>query len=232
MVAIILHLYYQDLWEDFKQKLLPILDSNIHLFVTTNVDNDITDDVRKFAKEVYIIENRGMDFGPFIQVYNKIKDDGYNYFLKVHTKKSKHNKELGNVWREKLTEVFFDSKEGFDAIIDALNSDETLYMAGAYSCFYDRIKEPIGSASLVENADTIKSVNSFLNIETHGCFFAGSIFMVSKKYLDILFKNVILNEFESIFNHTYSSGISTSHAMERLIGYGVEYHGGKFLIIN
>lgn len=232
MVAIILHLYYQDLWEEFKQKILPVLDHNVHLFVTVNNKTDITEDVKKYAKEIYVIENKGMDFGPFIHVYNKIQDSGYKYFLKIHTKKSKHNKELGNVWREKLTEVFFDSKEGFSAIIDTLNSDDTVYMAGAYSCFYDRIKEPIGSASLVENADTIKSVNSFLNIETHGCFFAGSIFMVSKKYLDMLFKNVILKDFELIFDHTYNSGTSSSHAMERLIGYGVEYYGGKFLIIN
>lgn len=232
MVAIILHLYYQDLWDDFKKKLLPIIDDNIHLFVTTNSDNDVTDDIRKYAKEVYIVENIGMDFGPFINVYNQIKNDGYDYFLKIHTKKSKHNNKLGNVWREKLTEVFFNSKSGFNTIVETMIIDDSIYMAGAYSCFYDRMKEPLGSLSLMDNEETIKIVNSFLNIETHGCFFAGSIFMASKKYLDILFKNVILDEFELIFNHTYNSGVSTSHAMERLIGYGVEHHGGKFLIIN
>lgn len=232
MVAIILHLYYQDLWEEFKQKILPIIDDDVHLFVTTNNETDITNDVRKHAKQVYIIENKGMDFAPFIHVYNEIKNSGYDYFLKVHTKKSKHNKNLGNVWREKLTEVFFNSKEGFTAVIDTLKSDESIYMAGAYSCFYDRLKEPLGSLSLMDNKETIQIVNSFLNVENHGCFFAGSIFMVSKKYLDILFENVILDEFKLIFNHTYNAGVSTSHAMERLIGYGVEYHGGKFLIIN
>jgi lipopolysaccharide biosynthesis protein len=232
MVAIILHLYYQDLWDDFKNKLLPIIDDNIHLFVTTNSDTDVTADVRKYAKKVYIVENNGMDFGPFINVYNKIKNDGYDYFLKIHTKKSKHNKKLGDVWREKLTEVFFNSKEGFNTIIEAMKVDDSIYMAGAYSCFYDRTKEPLGSVSLLDNKETIKIVNSFLNVEAHGCFFAGSIFMVSNKYLDMLFKNVILDEFESIFNHTYNSSTSTSHAMERLIGYGVEYYNGKFLIIN
>lgn len=232
MVAIILHLYYQDLWDEFKEKILPIIDDDVHLFVTTNSETDVTNDVRKYAKQVYIIENKGMDFGPFIHVYNEIKDSGYDYFLKVHTKKSKHNKNLGNMWREKLIEVFFNTKEGFTAVVDTLKSDESIYMAGAYSCFYDRLKEPLGSLSLIDNKETIKIVNSFLNVGNHGCFFAGSIFMVSKKYLDILFKDVNLNEFKLIFDHPYNLGVSTSHAMERLIGYGVEYNGGKFLIIN
>lgn len=232
MVAIILHLYYQDLWEEFKQNILPIMDDTVHLYVTTNDDTDIINDVRKYAKDVYIVENMGMDFKPFIHVYNKIQGLDYKYFLKIHTKKSKHNEKLGNVWREKLTEVFFSSKKGFNTIVETMIIDDSIYMAGAYSCFYDRMREPLGSGALLYNKETISTVNSFLNIETHGCFFAGSIFMVSKKYLDILFKNVILDEFELIFNHTYNSGVSTSHAIERLIGYGVEHHGGKFLIIN
>lgn len=232
MTAIILHLYYQDLWEEFKGKILPILDENVHLFVTINYHSDITKDVIKYAKEVYVIENKGMDFGPFINVYNKIRGDGYDFFLKIHTKKSKHNNRLGDVWRGKLTDVFFNDKESFDTIVETMKVDESIYMAGAYSCFYDRIKEPLNSLSLLDNKETIKNVNSFLNIGDHGCFFAGSIFMASNKYLDMLFKNVILDEFEKIFDHVYSSSTSTSHAMERLIGYGVDYYNGKFLTIN
>lgn len=232
MVAIILHLYYQDLWEEFKQNILPIMDDTVHLYVTTNDDTDIINDVRKYAKDVYIVENMGVDFKPFIHVYNKIQKLDYKYFLKIHTKKSKHNEQLGKIWREKLTEVFFNSKEGFDAIIETFNSDSNIYMAGAQSCFYDRMREPLGSGALVDNKETIETVNSFLKIETHGCFFAGSMFMVSKKYLDMLFKDIILDEFELVFNHPYLTGTSASHAMERLVGYGVEHYGGKFLLIN
>jgi len=232
MTAIIFHLYYQDLWEEFKEKIIPILDDSVHLFVTVNYESEITEDIRLYAKEIYLLDNKGMDFGPFLNVYNTIKNEKYEYIIKLHTKKSKHNKELGDVWREKLTEVFFYNKESFDLIIETMNSNPEIYMTGAYSCFYDRIKEPLTGASLIENKETIKNINSFLNVSTHGCFFAGSIFMVSKKYLDMLFKNVILEDFILEFNHDYSPGVSSAHAMERLIGYGVEYYGGKFLTLN
>lgn len=232
MVAIILHLYYQDLWEEFKQNIIPILDDNVHLFVTVNYESDVTNDIKLYAKKLYLIDNVGMDFGPFITVYNEIKESNYKYLIKLHTKKSKHNKELGDIWRQKLTEVFFHNKETFNTIIDVLNSDDSIYMAGAYSCFYDRIKEPLGSGALIDNEKTIKNINSFLKISNHGCFFAGSIFLVSKKYLDMLFKNVIFEDFILEFNHEYTPGTSSAHAMERLIGYGVEYYGGKFLTLN
>lgn len=232
MTAIILHLYYQDLWEEFKNNISLLLNDDVHLYVTVTEHTPITDDIKNYAKEIFLVENKGMDFGPFIYAYNKIRHLNYKNILKIHSKKSVHNMNMGNVWRKKLTEVFFNSKDTFLDILNAMNDDDTIFMAGAYSCFYDKIKENRDSLAKIKNEQTINKVNSFLKLKnTHGCFFAGSIFMVSTKYLDMLFKNVNLDEFYLEFNHEYTNDVSLAHAMERMIGYGVENYNGKFLIL-
>jgi lipopolysaccharide biosynthesis protein len=236
MTAILLHLYYQDLWWEFKQKILPLLNDSVHLYVTTTTttteNSDIVNDIKHHAKKVFIIENRGADFGGFIFAYKEVMDKNYDFFLKIHSKKSLHNPDLGTIWRKKLTEIFFDDKDYFEKILFTMNKDQKIFMAGAYSCFYDKQKEPLNSLFHLENQHTLKKLNGFLNISNHGCFFAGSMFLVSKKYLDLLFKNVNLDELYSAFDVEYSTGISLQHAFERMIGYGVEFYNGIFLIID
>jgi lipopolysaccharide biosynthesis protein len=196
MTAILLHLYYQDLWEEFKEKILPLLSDSVHLYVTTTEDTEIIRDI------------------------------------KIHSKKSLHNGDLGIIWRKKLTEVFFSDKDSFEKILVTMKKDSNIFMAGAYSCFFDRQREPLQSHFHLQNKETLKKLDSFLNISNHGCFFAGSMFMVSKKYLELLFKNVNLDTLYYSFDKQYSAECSLQHAFERMIGYGVDFYNGKFLIID
>jgi lipopolysaccharide biosynthesis protein len=232
MVAIILHLYYQDLWQEFKQKLLPLLNENVHLYVTVNGTSEHLGDIFKHAKKAYILENRGADFGPFLYVFNEIKDMGYKHVLKIHGKRSLHNQKLGDIWRKKLTEVLIETPEVFNSVIDSMNKDERVFMAGAYSCFYDTKKEPLDSPGRSSEEGSITKLNTHLRSATHGSFFAGSMFMASKKYLDLLFKDVDLTKLYGEFEAGYHRSGTMAHAMERVIGYSVEHYGGKFLIIN
>ena len=232
MVAIVLHLYYQDLWDEFKDKIIPLLNDNVHLYVTVNDISVIVQDVMLYAKDVYILENRGIDFGPFVYTYNQIRNIGYSHIIKVHSKKSLHNRKIGPEWRKRLTEVLIGSNDIFNSVIDAMKSDDRLFMAGAYSCFYDRIKEPIKGSGRILCLTAMEKLNTFLNIETHGSFIAGSMFAVSTKYLDLLFNNCDLEKLYSEFEVGYSVNVSMAHAMERMIGYGVEHYNGKFLILN
>ena len=54
--CILLHLYYQDLWEEFKDKLQPILNDNVHLYVTICKDNtQYYKDIKRIAKSVFLV---------------------------------------------------------------------------------------------------------------------------------------------------------------------------------
>ena len=87
--AIILNLYYNDLWAEFKSKLEPILErGDVDLYVTlTEDDISAKEDIEKLTDKVYVLENRGLDVGPFIFVMNEIKDLNYTSIFKIHSKK-------------------------------------------------------------------------------------------------------------------------------------------------
>ena len=232
MVAIVLHLHYQDLWGEFKDKISPLLSDTVHLYISVNEFTPIVNEMVEYAEDVFILENKGADFGPFVYTYNRIRSKGYKQIVKVHGKKSLHNIKIGDTWRKKLTQVLIESVEVFESVISAMNNDSRIFMAGAQSCFYDRAKEPIDGKGRTDCLPYIDKLNEYVNIETHGCFIAGSMFAVTTEYLELFFKDVDLDTLYNNFRIGYFREASLEHAMERMIGYGVEYHNGKFLVIN
>jgi len=235
MVAILLHLYYQDLWEEFKEKLLPILSDTTHLYVTVNDENEYLEDIKKYAKEIYIVENKGMDIGPFIFAYSKIQHDNYKYVVKLHTKKSLIHEvnipNLGENWRKNLVNCILKSPEHFSHIISYMNQNPEIYMGGSEIHFYNRAREPYNNPDRQDASKPIEKINKFLNVEDHGCFIAGSMFIVTTNYLNKLFKNIELSDFYNEFNEGYSRGGTLAHGFERVIGYGVESLNGKYLLL-
>jgi lipopolysaccharide biosynthesis protein len=228
--CIILHLYYQDLWPEFKEKILPILSDNTHLYVSINEHTEYTKDIEKYSKEVFLVENRGMDFGPFIYVYNKIRKFKYKYIIKLHSKKSLHTPGIGDYWRTTLTNAIIGSNDQLQNIIDFMETDSNIFMASSAEFYYDMEREPINSTTRVASLPFINKVRKFIHSNNHGCFFAGSMFVVTANYLDILFGNANLNELYNQFESGYLRD-SLAHAMERVIGYGVSTHNGKYLTI-
>lgn len=237
MIAIVLHLYYQDLWEEFKGKIVPLLNDNTHLYITVNEESEYTDDMKKFAKELYVVKNKGTDFGPFVYVWNLIKDDGYDYVLKLHGKKSKdiskiHGMHFGTIWRHQLVDAIIKDVEKFYTIIDFMKENPSVHMAGSQRHFYDKERESFNHVNRSNCLNSINKLLKYVNTDNHGCFFAGSIFLVTTNYLKMFFGNCDLNDLYEEFEEYYSSkGELLSHGMERVIGYGVERHDGKFLIV-
>jgi len=237
MVAIILHLYYQDLWGEFKSKIIPLLNDNTHLYITINEESEYAEDMRSFSKNVFIVKNKGMDFGPFVYVWNMIKDDGYDYILKLHGKKSesasmKWGQHFGTVWRHQLINPIINTQEKFDTIINFMKENPTIYMAGSQRHFYDTEREHINHVNRINCLTSIEKLLKKVNSQEHGCFFAGSIFLITTDYLKKFFGDCDLKSLYEEFEEYYSSdGETLAHAMERVIGYGVESNSGKFLTL-
>lgn len=234
MVAILLHLYYQDLWLEFKSKIIPLLNKNVHLYITVNEESEYTDDMRSFAKKVFIVKNKGMDFGPFIYSWNEIKDIGYDYVLKLHSKKSessihKMGKDFGTDWRNDMVNALIKNKYQFDMIIDTLKKSPEIYMVGSKKWFISENKETVDNQYRLRCISSIKKLLSFVNSQEHGSFFGGSIFLVTSDYLKKLFGDCNLVSLYEEFEDYYSSyGETLAHGFERVIGYGVTKNNGKF----
>ena len=228
--AIILHLYYQDLWPEFKEKILPILSDTTHLYVSINEHTEYTNDIKQHASEVFLVENRGMDFGPFIYVYDKIRNQNYKYIVKLHGKKSLHTPNIGDHWRQSLVNSMIISPEHFNHIINFMDTDSNIFMASSLQYYFDTARESLEHPNRIRADQFIRKVCSFIDAGHHGCFFAGSMFIVTTHYLELLFKNTDLTQLYDQFEPGYHSD-SFAHGMERVIGYGVYTHSGSYLTI-
>jgi lipopolysaccharide biosynthesis protein len=101
--AVILHIYYPELWDEINSYLLN-LQGQFDLFVSVpnSVKFDTTNILQHFPQaHIYRCENRGRDIAPFIKIFKAIYSANYQYICKIHTKKTTH-RENGEQWRQDL----------------------------------------------------------------------------------------------------------------------------------
>jgi len=239
--AIIVHLYYNDLWPEFKSKIEPIMKrGDVDLYVTmSEEDTTAKSEIEKTTKNVFVLPNRGLDVGPFIYIMNEIKDLDYISIFKIHTKKSLHHGQdpsFGINWRNNLIDSLIGNMEIFNEITSILERDP-ISMFGSKKFLMgfslDAINIPYHYGVI---HDTIKELN--LNIRESqkngsvcfsktGRFFAGTMFATSHTYIKEVFKNCDMIKFYESLPKGYVYN-SNAHAMERIFGYYVEELNGNF----
>ena len=106
-IAVVIHVYYCDVFAEILNYLAVIYSFELKLYVTTTPDNEelvmsqLTAQKHDFLLKV--VENRGRDILPFLRVMPTVIKAGHSFLVKVHTKKSLHRSD-GAVWREDLYE--------------------------------------------------------------------------------------------------------------------------------
>lgn len=99
-LAVIVHLYYLDMWGQVEEGLSRISqDFDLYISVPVGYSDISIDNVSKYHKNTNIVKvpNRGRDVLPFATIMNRIRKLNYDYVLKLHTKKSKHRSD-GSDW--------------------------------------------------------------------------------------------------------------------------------------
>jgi len=83
-----------------------------------------------------------------------------------------------------------------------------------------------------QNTPAIDAVNGILNLNTLSeyKFIAGSMFAVSKTYLELLFNNKEMDIYNILQPYAPNNG-SVAHGLERLIGANVDAFGGIIELI-
>lgn len=124
-LAVIVHLYYPEMWE-YVAKNLSAIPEPYDIFVTTTLDKvekvrEMTDGYRV---QILSYPNRGRDVLPFLRCMYLIKDCGYSYILKLHSKKSPHRKD-GNVWASSIIESLLPSKKIIEKTLQVLDDSRT-----------------------------------------------------------------------------------------------------------
>jgi lipopolysaccharide biosynthesis protein len=213
-IAVIIHLYYTDLWEEFKEYLKNIK-HNYDLLVSIPVEVFVdTKEILKFHDNAYIYRNinRGRDIAPFLSIFKAIYPLRYKFGLKFHSKKSPHRKD-GDLWRISVLNKIAGSSEIVDVILNTFyeNNDIGVIIPKNIAVSY---KAHEGS-----NRKHLKNLCEMLGINWQGedfLFPAGTFFWFRFKALEDLMRlNLSLEDFEPEFHQLDGC---LHHAIERLIG--------------
>lgn len=209
--AIILHLYYIDLWDEIKSKLKH-LDGNFDLYININNTAD-TDFIKQVRGEyplayIYSCENRGRDILPFVQMYEDVVSRGYKYACKIHSKKSPHRSD-GDKWRNHLIESLLGSKERISQAKNLLDGNTGIVVAKGNLLSY---REWAGS-----NEYWVSEFSSKANINMPDDFTfpAGTMFWFSPNVFTKLIGNIDISNFE--IEKGQIDG-AKAHAVERIFG--------------
>jgi lipopolysaccharide biosynthesis protein len=209
--AIILHLYYVDLWEEIYEHLKNFKEP-VDLYININNNASISE-IEKIRKDypsanLYSYENRGRDILPFLHTLEIVLKLQYKYICKIHSKKSLHLDD-GGKWRDQLIKNIIGTTEQIKKSKNYLDNGAGVVVAKNNSFSY---QDWVGSNEayvnkLAEKANIIIS-EDFL-------FPAGSMFWFNPLIFKNLNKYIQSNEFR--LEEGQLDG-TIAHAVERIVG--------------
>ncbi len=223
--AVIIHLYYPDVWEELKQYLSNIGNNfDLYINVNQNIDFDSLNNIRNEFPKAFIVclENRGRDILPFLEIYRTIEDKDYKYICKLHSKKSFHRID-GDIWRDHLVQSLIGSKKRVQKAKKLLDENSNgIVVAKGNSLSYN---DWIGS-----NEYNIKSFakKANINIPKNFNFPAGSMFWFKPKALKLLTENLDQDAFAPEEGQVDGT---MAHATERLFGLICKHNNFKIIEI-
>jgi len=173
-VAIIVHIFYFELWGEILNKLKQ-LNPSYHLYIT--VPDELYDKVLKLKfpnvpVKIYKYENIGMDIYPFLKVLGELKKDNIDIFCKLHTKKG--NPQTGELWRKTLLEHTVGSNQLFTSVVSIFGKDKELKIVG--SAFFYKSVGYLSKRFLNDIKKTLKKITIHKKDLNNEGFFAGSMF--------------------------------------------------------
>lgn len=212
-LAIVIHAFYEDVFAEMLTRLLQIKNVPFKLFVTSPHDqaNRIDGVLRSsgISYQLMPVNNRGRDVLPFLKIIELVAEEGYDYLLKVHTKKSNHRKD-GEIWRNDLYDKLLDGNVMRKALT-SFKSDANLGIIGPSGHivpmdFYwgsNAQSVELLARRLGKTSEQIKSLN----------FVAGTMFFARMSALSPIL-NLAINE-EDFEQEAGQIDGTLAHAVER-----------------
>jgi len=218
-IAVVLHLYYTESWWMFKAAL-----KNLHqpydLFISLpDHQLEFADKVRADYKHAYIFEspNRGRDVLPFMQIASKLESMGYEYVLKMHSKKSPQRKD-GSKWFKQLVSNLLPAKpEVMAKLIKTLDQPNTGIIGPKGQYISLMVNFPANGPRIAEALSNIyypKLTDKVIRSRRQYGFFAGTMFWARLDALrPVLARDFKVNRFDP---ERGQIDATFAHALERV----------------
>ena len=232
-ILVHLHIYYPSLYDELKSYINNITDG-FDLYVSMAEEHkDIIDDLQNNFKNVNIdiVENRGYDVGPFIEVLNKVNLDDYSYIIKLHTKRDIKDKGIyltngfivyGDRWRNDLLSFMKHYKKA----INLLENNKKVGMIAGTNVILTQ-KQDEKEENLIQNIKDIYKKFDIIPENDKYLFVAGTMFIVRAELFKKLQNKFKLEDFE-----TPQKEPTLAHKLERIFGMIVCYNGYKITNYN
>jgi lipopolysaccharide biosynthesis protein len=214
-IAIVLHLYYPDLWIEMREAIERIRQP-FDLFVS--LVKGSSEHMRPRIKQafpnahVFDFENRGRDIGPFLVLLQSGLLFQYELICKLHTKRSPH-REDGSEWRGALISGVLGNPTQIDHIVSSFRSDPDIGMVVADGNIYR------GHHHWASNEPILAKLLSRIGISPDvrdRAFPGGSIFWIRPLLLRTLEgAGIRIEDFEP---EPVQEDGSLPHAVERMFG--------------
>lgn len=216
--AIFIHLYYQDIWTEIKNRLVLLtFDYDLYVSICSEHADEVSNDVFKFKKNAIVtsVENRGADYGGFFELLNISFDNNseYDWILKIHGKKSELvNPVKGERWRKELINTLIPNN--FE-IINNKMLDNSIGMIGVKSYLMSQTSSDTRAGKSV-NQENIDEFRARYDISDNTLkFFAGSMFWIKYDILKSTFDADRITQYD--FGKGHALDGTKAHAMERFM---------------
>lgn len=228
-IAVVVHVYYPELWSEIASRLKAIT-HQFDLFVTTTYENAALVQAAVIADfpsaRIKNLPNRGMDIVPFLSLVPTLVNEGYLAVCKVHTKKGFDDSAA--VWRDVMLDSLLGSEHNFSICVEAFDKEERLSIVGPAILYQS------GPRLMYENGDNLSRIVQAAygkNVpQGDWGFFAGTMFWVRPQLLQSLahFTTHQLDNDEFV----YKKDGRIEHALERFFGLLPVLHGGLVGLLN
>jgi len=215
-IAIVIHLFYNDIWDE---EIKPYLDAikiphDTYVTIPKTIPEEIIIKILQNNQDItfYETENRGRDVLPFLQVMHHLGTDSYQYVCKIHTKKSA-GRDLGTVWRKLLYFDLIGSNGTVSDIIDIFEEDKNIGMITGKNTILDSEKY------YLSNRKKTDKLLKLLNLELKGNyqFAGGTMFWIRPNIIEPLIK--LYHTGQLVFESELGQMDDTlAHAIERFLG--------------
>lgn len=221
-LAVHLHLYYLEQWNETKEYLRNIDNNPYDLYVSLTQDNPVLiQKIKEFHQETkfFVVENRGYDVGAFIYFLHQISLSDYDLILKLHTKgKNGSDWRIGSYpisreyWSKLLFAGLLGSREVFAKNMQAFAEFPELGMIGSKYLITSNLKNYKPVYQQVQ--ELMKKITGHSSKKIK--FVAGTMFMVRSCLLQKIKDNIVFEDFEPTDKEIKDGTLA--HILERVFG--------------
>ena len=211
-VLVVAHVYYPELWPELADRV-ELVSGRVELAVTLvrgRADSLGDAILARFPQAtVRVLENRGRDIWPLVQVLDLVP--GHDLVLKLHTKRSPHMRS-GDAWRAELLDGICGSTDQVNRIVEAFCVEPRLGLVAPPG-------NVLGREFLGNNAARLRTLASRGGVSydlAHLWFPAGSMFWARPEVLLPLSDLGLTAEDFGI--ETGAIDGTLPHALERYLG--------------